>query len=115
MKNRLERIAEQLGPEYIVTNIDFEDVIYRDFGGGYDVEISGLKHKPQATIYLWDNGLIVERRDKVKLEDIKGTVSELEEIATRRKEQKADIRTELESMAGGMLDAEEQQRINSIK
>lgn len=115
MKNKLERIAEQLGPEYIVTNIDFEDVIYRDFGGGYDVEISGLKHKKKAVIYLWEGGLIIDRRDNIEPERIKETVAELEEIARSRREQKADIRTELESMVGGMLDAEEQQRINSIK
>lgn len=43
------------------------------------------------------------------------TLEEMEELAKGRLESEGDTIAELESMAGGMLDAEEQQRINSIK
>jgi len=44
------------GPFYSVQPIDWEYVIYRDFGNGYDVEVSGMdtgSSRKLATIYLW--------------------------------------------------------------
>ena len=52
----IRALAKQLGKEYRVTVIDFEPVVYRDFGNGFNVEISGMyttSKKKRATIYLW--------------------------------------------------------------
>lgn len=49
-------IAKELGPDYSVKNIDFENVIYREING-YEFEVSGLDHNSKtfnATLYVWD-------------------------------------------------------------
>lgn len=49
-------LARALGKEYRVTEIDLEQVVYRDFGNGFNVEISGMhttSASAKATIYLW--------------------------------------------------------------
>lgn len=59
MANRddaIRALCQSLGKEYTVTTIDFERVIYRDFGNGFNVEISGVYNASKnknATIYLW--------------------------------------------------------------
>lgn len=53
----IKNICKQLGNEYCIRLFDFEQVIYRDFGNGYDVEVSGLNHNRKtfkATIYVWN-------------------------------------------------------------
>lgn len=42
LSRHLKSLCRQLGPEYRVTVIDLEYVINRDFGNGYDIEISGV-------------------------------------------------------------------------
>lgn len=58
----------------VVTVIDLEYVINRDFGNGYDIEISGVntsKADATATIYLWkDKKRIVKVVDGVPQKDI---------------------------------------------
>ena len=52
----IRALCKSLGVDYRVTTIDLERVIYRDFGNGFDVEISGVyttSQKKKATIYLW--------------------------------------------------------------
>lgn len=52
----IQTLCEKLGKEYSVTTIDFEKVIYRDFGNGFNVEISGMNttnKRRKATLYLW--------------------------------------------------------------
>lgn len=49
-------LCKSLGKEYRVCTIDFEPVIYRDFGNGFNVEISGVyttSKTKKATLYLW--------------------------------------------------------------
>lgn len=49
-------LAKNLGNKYRVCTIDLERVVYRDFGNGFNVEISGMyttSIKIKATIYLW--------------------------------------------------------------
>lgn len=52
----IKDLCKSLGDEYSVVIIDFEYVIYRDFGNGYEIEVSGAntssKNKP-VTIFLW--------------------------------------------------------------
>lgn len=53
---RLKEICAKLGDNYSVRLFDLEQVIYRDFGNGYDVEVSGLNHNRNeydAVIYVW--------------------------------------------------------------
>ncbi len=52
----IEKLCQKLGPAYSVRVIDCENVIYRDLGNGYDIEISGLDNNRKsvnATIYVW--------------------------------------------------------------
>lgn len=59
MTNRdtaIQALCKELGKEYSVTMIDFEKVIYRDFGNGFNVEISGMyttSKRRKAILYLW--------------------------------------------------------------
>ena len=52
----IRALCKSLGVDYRVTTIDLERVIYRDFGNGFNVEISGMhtsSMKKKATLYLW--------------------------------------------------------------
>ena len=52
----INNLCKSLGSEYKVCTIDLERVIYRDFGNGFNVEISGVhttSAKRKATLYLW--------------------------------------------------------------
>ena len=64
----IRALAKKLGKEYRVTFMDFEHVVYRDFGNGYNVEISGMyttsKNK-RATLYLWNGETIGARVVKI--------------------------------------------------
>lgn len=63
-------LCRKLGSEYQIIRIDLEKVIYRDFGNGFNVEISGThtaRKDKLATIYLWygdriGSCLIVKKR-----------------------------------------------------
>ena len=52
----LRALRRELGSDYTICTIDLERVLYRDFGNGFNVEISGVRTtkvtKP-ATLYLW--------------------------------------------------------------
>lgn len=52
----IKELCAALGSQYEIRVIDFEQVIYRDFGNGFNVEISGVNHnssKRNAWIYMW--------------------------------------------------------------
>ena len=74
LSRHLKLLCRQLGSEYRVTVIDLEYVINRDFGNGYDIEISGVntsKADATATIYLWkDKKRIVKVVDGVPQQNI---------------------------------------------
>ena len=49
-------LCKSLGPDYRILYIDLKRCIYRDFGNGFDVEISGThttSNRKTATVYLW--------------------------------------------------------------
>lgn len=75
----IRNLCKNLGKEYAVVNIDGEPCVYRDFGNGFNVEISGMyttSMKRRANLYLWrDNSPIVDSVQDVRREDI-GTVVE---------------------------------------
>lgn len=52
----LRELKKALGREYLIKNIDMEKCLYRDFGNGFNVEVSGCSQansKDPANIYLW--------------------------------------------------------------
>ena len=79
----IKELCAELGLEYSIRMLDAEMVIYRSFGNGFDVEISGVNtesRRARAAIYLWDmrNGQqIVKRLDDVPQVDIGDRVNEL--------------------------------------
>lgn len=85
----IKALCKSLGSDYCVREIDFEPVIYRDFGNGFNVEVSGVYTtgtKKKATIYLWHGDrqpecIIVKTVREVPREDIQSTVEELLEYS----------------------------------
>ena len=81
----IRALCKSLGDDYRVTTIDLERVIYRDFGNGFNVEISGVhttSEKKKATIYLWYGDtmyecIIVKKVRDVAREEIGKYVEEL--------------------------------------
>ena len=52
----LRELKKSLGSDYRILTIDWEKCLYRDFGNGFNVEVSGVSHanrKSTATLYLW--------------------------------------------------------------
>jgi hypothetical protein len=75
-------LCKSLGPDYSILYIDLERCIYRDFGNGFDVEISGThttSNRKTATVYLWyvPEKITVKRVSGVKQSDIGKVVDEL--------------------------------------
>lgn len=85
----IRALAKKLGKDYRVTVIDLEPVVYRDFGNGFNVEISGMyttSKLRKATIYLWHGDrqpdcIIVKTVKDVCREDIAYVVEELYEYS----------------------------------
>lgn len=101
----IRALAKKLGEDYRVAVIDFEHVVYRDFGNGFNVEISGMyttSKRKKATIYLWHDDrqsgyTIVTIARNVCRDDISSVVEELysysEELIHAGKDNKAWIST----------------------
>lgn len=59
MESKVQSIRElkkQLGKDYKICTIDLERCLYRDFGNGFNVEISSVstrRKSSKATLYLW--------------------------------------------------------------
>ena len=52
----LPELKKALGENYSIRTIDLEKCLYRDFGNGFNVEISGCSRanrKRPTTLYLW--------------------------------------------------------------
>jgi hypothetical protein len=85
----MKSLCERLGRDYCIRTIDLEPVIYRDFGNGYNVEISGVYTtgtKKKATLYLWygerqPECIIVKKVSNVAREDIGTEVDKLFEYS----------------------------------
>ena len=81
----MRKLCKCLGAKYSIRVIDFERVIYRDLGNGYDIEVSGMNTtslRKKATIYLWKNKKIIVRGLKgVSQDSIDKYVEELKNFA----------------------------------
>ncbi len=54
-----DKLCRELGKEYRVRYVDWERCIYRDFGNGFNVEVSGTNTtstRKKADIFLWYDG-----------------------------------------------------------
>ena len=52
----LRELKRTLGAYYRIRTIDWEKCLYRDFGNGFNVEVSGCSRanrRGAATLYLW--------------------------------------------------------------
>jgi len=78
-------LCKSLGPDYRIRTIDLERCIYRDFGNGFDVEVSGThttSERKTATIYLWYNAHVIAKIiSDVKRDDIGDVVNELYKLS----------------------------------
>lgn len=79
---KIREICKALGKDYTIRVMDFENVIYRDLGNGYDFEISKLDNRRKsfdATLYIWDN------RKTITVETISGirSIEELRSVLDR--------------------------------
>lgn len=89
MRKNIKEDLELLGAKYCEKVIDLERCVYRDFGNGYDIEISGLDNKkrnPKVTIYLWCKKERVEIVKSVSDVDMKDVHSEVEKLYEWTKE-----------------------------
>ena len=81
---QMRQLCKSLGDQYRITIIDLERVINRDFGNGYDVEISNMNTtslRKKARIYLWkDKKRIVDRVYDVPREDIGNIVDRVYDV-----------------------------------
>ena len=99
----IKALCKSLGAEYCVREIDLEPVIYRDFGNGFNVEVSGVYTtgtKKKATIYLWHGErqpdcIIIKTVKEVSREDIALKVEELLEYSNSLLEQGLNSRDKL--------------------
>ncbi len=76
----IKELCAELGPNYDVRVIDFENVIYRNFGNGFDVKIKGMdtnSKKKRATLYLRNKRMIVKIIENVPQSDIGDVVEKL--------------------------------------
>ena len=73
-------LCRNLGKDYCIRTIDLERCIYRDFGNGFNVEISNThttSKKKLASLYLWfGEHFIVKRAHRVSREDIGAVADE---------------------------------------
>lgn len=55
IRKKLKAALDYMGAPYCIKTIDLEECLYRDFGNGFDVEVSGLcsRHKNAIAVYLW--------------------------------------------------------------
>lgn len=70
----INEFCKELGSEYCIRPIDQEQVIYRNFGNGYDLEISGMNTsslRKTAVLYLWKGtNRVVKKVTDVPQKDI---------------------------------------------
>lgn len=78
-------LCKSLGKEYRILKFDGEMVIYRDFGNGFDIEISRTnteKEDDLARIFLWLNKRIIAKIVyDVKQSDIGSVTEELRKFS----------------------------------
>ena len=81
---KIKSICSELGSDYTIRLFDLENVIYRDLGNGYDLEVSQLDNARKAfnaTLYIWrianpGSPYVVETiRDIQSIEELKSVLA----------------------------------------
>lgn len=80
---KLKEICKSLGSKYSIKVFDLDQVIYRDFGNEYEVEVRGLNHDEpdfsNARICVWHFERIVKEIKHIEsLETLSETLAKLE-------------------------------------
>ncbi len=63
--SHMKKLCRDLGSDYSIKSFDLEQVIYRDFSNGYDLEISGMNTnstRKKATLYLWKDAVLIIKK-----------------------------------------------------
>ena len=102
----LRQLVKELGENYCIRNIDGEMCPYRDFGNGFNVEISGMHTaslRKTANIYLWFGNTLptcmtVKKVWDVPRDKIGATVDELYAFSERLLAEGFDTREKLFNM-----------------
>ena len=102
----LRSLVKELGADYCIRTIDGEPCPYRDFGNGFNVEVSGMhtsSMRKTANIYLWfgDEGiysLMVKTVRGVPRDEIAAKVDELYEYSEKLLADGYDTRDKLFDM-----------------
>lgn len=80
----LKDLCIELGSSYSIKVFDYERVIYRDYGNGYEIEISRVntnRKNAKGTIYIWEGKTSIVRAIRmVPREQIKQTVEQIEAL-----------------------------------
>lgn len=81
----IKELCSKLGNDYDIQIYDLEEVIYRDLGSGYSIEIGELENYPSimnASIYVWHiaTSKIIDTINNINsFETLKETLSEVTE------------------------------------
>lgn len=75
ISKKLKKTKEEIGDQYRICTIDFVPCLYRDFGNGFNVEISGFySRKNKVTLYLWfgedTSAVMVKKIDNIDLNTV---------------------------------------------
>ena len=103
-------LCKKLGKDYHICYIDLERCIYRDFGNGFNLEIScthTISKRKKAKLYLWfGECFIVRKVYGVAQEDIGTVAEELYEYTKQLINQGYDNRIALLDMLHSKLNNE---------
>ena len=103
-------LCKKLGKDYHICYIDLERCIYRDFGNGFNLEIScthTTSKRKKAKLYLWfGECFIVRKVFGVAQEDIGAVAEELHEYTKQLIKQGYDNRIALLDMLHPKLNNE---------
>lgn len=81
---KIRETCVALGKPYEIKIIDFSNIIYRNLGNGYDIEVRGLDNREKtftANLYVWDISktkcveTISNIESLIELKDFLGTVA----------------------------------------
>ena len=103
-------LCKKLGKDYHICYVDLERCIYRDFGNGFNLEIScthTVSKRKKAKLYLWfGECFIVRKVYGVAQEDIGTVAEELHEYTKQLIKQGYDNRIALLDMLHPKLNNE---------
>ena len=84
-----------LGKDYCIKTIDMEKCLYRDFGNGFNVEISGTgKRYRTFTIYLWFGTKYPDCIIAKTVKDVPKSANELNKVVESLRDYAQELRSQ---------------------